>query len=253
MAMALNGGVDLALGTDPVSASIPRIQGGYMAAVYYVQRRSGDFYDFVRTSRERVLFGMFDVAGGLQEARAIMVPLQRAFRCSTPQLFNGPTVNETECLLELWLELNKAVMTAAARGVHSCPAFLGCYNEDVQTLTYVNAGHIPALCRAGDQISALGATALPLGLFSHSIPECSLLALGAGNGLLLVSKGVVEAKRRGEEFGIERVQQYFAETVVQSAHETCVGILAHVRQFMGTAPTHNDVTALSLIRSLEAE
>jgi sigma-B regulation protein RsbU (phosphoserine phosphatase) len=195
---------------------------------------------------------MFDVAGGLQEARAIMVPLQRTFRSSTPQLFNGPSVNETECLLELWLELNKAVMTAAS-GVHSCPAFLGCYNEDVQTLSYVNAGHTPALCRSGDQISALGATALPLGLFSHSIPECSVLALGPGNAILLVSKGVVEARRRGEEFGIERVQQYFAETVVQSAHETCVGILAHVRQFMGTAPTHNDVTALSLIRSLEAE
>jgi hypothetical protein len=35
----------------------------------------------------------------------------------------------------------------------------------------------------------------------------------------------------------------------QTAHETCVGLLARVQQFMGTAPTHNDVTAVSLVRS----
>jgi len=29
-----------------------------------------------------------------------------------------------------------------------------------------------------------------------------------------------------------------------------VGLLARVQQFMGTAPTHNDVTAMALVRSL---
>ncbi len=245
MATVLNDGVDLAPGKDPVPASIPKIRNGSMAAVYYGQRRSGDFYDFVRVTRDRVLLAMFDVAGGLQQAHAIMFPLQQAFRSGGELLFSSPATNEPESLLDLWLRLNKAVMNAA-KGVHSCPAFLGCYNEDIRTLSYVNAGHTPALCRAGENIRELGTTALPLGLFSHSVPDSSLVVLAPGNALLLVSKGVVEARRRGDEFGIERTQQYFSETRFDSAHETCVGLLARVRQFMGTAPTHNDVTALSM-------
>lgn len=247
-----NHGRDPASGVDPLPASIPNIRDGHMAAVYYGQRCSGDFYDFIRVSRECVLFGMFDVAGGLQETRSIMIPLQNTFRTCGPELLQPSGVNELECMLELWIRLNRVVMKAAD-GVHSCPAFLGCYNEEMQTLSYVNAGHTPAICRVGEHVHLLEATALPLGLFSHSIPDSSVRVLGPGGGTLLVSKGIVEAKRRGEEFGIDRAKEYFHETAFQSAHETCVGILARVRQFMGTAPTHDDVTALSLIRSAQPE
>jgi sigma-B regulation protein RsbU (phosphoserine phosphatase) len=142
---------------------------------------------------------------------------------------------------------------SAANGICSCPAFLGCYNEDVKMLCYVNAGHTPGLCRIGNHTRLLEATSLPLGLFSHSIPDSSVIVLGPGNGLLLVSSGVVEAKHKGEEFGLERAREYFHQSRLESAHETCVGVLAQVRQFMGTAPTHNDVTALSLVRSARLE
>jgi serine phosphatase RsbU (regulator of sigma subunit) len=100
-----------------------------------------------------------------------------------------------------------------------------------------------------ENIRELNATALPLGLFSHSVPDSSLIALGPRQTMLLVSKGIVEAKHRSDEYGLDRVKQYLQEVAFDSAHETCVGLLARVRQFMGTAPTHNDVTALSLVRS----
>jgi len=48
---------------------------------------------------------------------------------------------------------------------------------------------------------------------------------------------------------LEGVKQYLKDLGFQSAHETCVGILSRVQQFMGTAPTHNDVTAVSLVCS----
>ncbi len=137
----------------------------------------------------------------------------------------------------------------AASGVHSCPAFIACYNEELRTLCYVNSGHTPGLVRDSERMRELKATALPLGLFSHSVPDSSLVALQPGNALLLVSKGIVEAKYRGEEYGMERVKQYFQSSAFETAHETCVGILASIQQFMGTAPTHNDVTALSVVRS----
>jgi phosphoserine phosphatase RsbU/P len=248
MATALNGNPELMPWKDPLQASIPTIRDGYMAAVYYGQRRSGDFYDFVRSGPERVLLGLFDVAGALQQTRPIVVALQRKFRSAGAQLLEA-SGNEPESMLELWLQLNRAVMKSAG-GVHSCPAFIGCYNEGLRTLCYVNAGHTPGLLRDGKQAGEMEATALPLGLFSHSVPDASIVALRPGNSVLLVSKGIVEAKRRGEEYGIERVKQYLQETPFETAHETCVGILDNIRQFMGTAPTHDDVTTLSLIRSI---
>lgn len=233
---------------DPLQSTIPEIRDGFMAAVYYGQRCSGDFYDFLRISPDRVLFGLFDVAGDLQRTRAIVCSLQQKFRSAGLALLQSSDVNESESMLELWLELNRALMQAAG-GVHPCPAFIACYNEELRTLCYVNSGHTPGLVRDPERVRELKATALPLGLFSHSVPDSSLVALQPGNALLLTSKGVVEAKYRGEEYGIERVKEYFQAAALETAHETCVGILASIQQFMGTAPTHNDVTALSVVRS----
>ena len=233
---------------DPLQATIPQIRDGGMSAMYYGQRRGGDFYDFVRPSPDRVLFGLFDVAGELQQGCTIIVALQQRFRSSGARMFQDAEVNETERLLELWIEINRAVMSAAG-GVHSCPAFLGCYNEGIATLSYVNAGHTPALIRDDSKVRELGATALPLGLFSHSVPDSSVVAVRPGNTFLSVSKGVVEARFKGEEYGIDRVREFLSGAKFDTAHETCVGVLARVQQFMCTAPTHNDVTALSVVRN----
>ena len=47
----------------PVQAPVPELQQAELAAVYYSQRMGGDFYDFIRVSPNRMLFGLMDVAG----------------------------------------------------------------------------------------------------------------------------------------------------------------------------------------------
>ena len=71
---------------DPLQAKIPQIRNGFLGAVYYGQRRSGDFYDFVRVATDRVLLGLLDVAGSLQHSRAIVLALQQKFRTLAPRL-----------------------------------------------------------------------------------------------------------------------------------------------------------------------
>src|SRR5579864_4383644 len=100
MATVLNDGRARAPGIDPLPAEIPRIRDGHLAAVYYGQRCSGDFYDFIRVNRDRVLFGLFDVAGGLESTRSIMLPLQEMFRSSGPLLLQTSAANEPEAMLE---------------------------------------------------------------------------------------------------------------------------------------------------------
>lgn len=232
---------------DPARAIIPELRNGELAALYYGQRRRGDFYDFLRVSPARVLFGLFDIAGDLEQTRRIEIPLQDQFRFAGSELLQDAGANESQALMELWIRLNQVIMKTA--GVHACPAFLACYNEDMATLTYVNAGHTPGLVKDENAVFEYPATALPLGLFSHSVPDASVVALGEGHTLLLVSRGIVEARRRHDEFGLQRVKDFLWEVAFASAHESCVGLLSRVRQFMGTAPNHNDVTALALLRS----
>lgn len=236
-------------GNEPTQTRIPKLRGADLGAVYYGQRLKGDFYDAVRVNESRVLFGLFDIAGDIKQTRPIMIALQETFRTRGALLLERVDANETEAMLELWIEMNGSVMKSA-HGVHSCPAFVGCYNEDLNTVCYINAGHTPGLVRDHAGPVELGATALPLGLFSHSVPDGSMTALTPGGALLLVSRGIVEAKRKGNEFGLQGAKQYLEEVGFETAHETCVGLLARVRQFMGTAPTHDDVTALCLVRSL---
>jgi phosphoserine phosphatase RsbU/P len=235
-------------GKHPVQATVPEIRNGSLSAVYYGQRRHGDFYDFVSVASGKVLFGLFDVAGELQQAGGVMVDLQRNFRNWGAKLLNDEHANETDSLIELWILCNRATLKSAA-GVHACAGFFGCYDDQSGIVSYVNAGQTPGLVRHRQKIRQLEATALPFGLFSGLVPGASVVALNPGDALLLISKGVVEANYRAEEFGLQRACDCLDQSRIESAHEVCVGLLERVRRFMHAPPTHDDVTALALVRS----
>lgn len=232
--------------TDPLHSDVPALRQAEIAAVYYGNRMAGDFYEFLRVGPQRVLFGLFDIAGRRQDTRDILIAAQNTFRTLAPQLFAGEAFNEPAAMIELSQELNRTILRVA--GVRSCPAFLGCYNEDVGTVCYANAGHTPALLRDPTGIAHLEATGLPLGLFSHTTRSASTCALVRGAALLVVSRGIVEAGGEDEEFGLENVKQTFQQSPLFAARELCLGILGATQQFARTAPIHNDVTALALVR-----
>jgi serine phosphatase RsbU (regulator of sigma subunit) len=233
---------------QPVQSKVPDLHDAELAAVYYGQRQAGDFYDFIRVSPNRVVFGLLDVAGRLEDSRSVVNAAQHTFRTRAAELLAAPEVNEAEAMIELCLELNRSIL-AAEGGVRACPAFAGCYNESLGIVCYFNAGHTPGLLRDSTGISELPATGLPLGLFSHATCGAPMLALPAGAALLLVSKGTVEGKCKGEEFGLARAKQGLQRTAAETAKELCLTVLDQVRQFMCTAPTHDDVTALALVRA----
>lgn len=236
---------------DPVQATVPELQDAQLAAVYYGQRMGGDFYDFIRVSPDRILFGLLDVAGRLEQNRGIVNAAQATFRELGAKLFAKEDVNEAEAMIEICLQLNRTILQAA-EGVHSCPAFAGCYQEGLGTICYFNAGHTPGLLRDKTGVTELPATGLPLGLFSHSTCDANIVALEPGAALLLVSRGVVEAKCDGEEFGLQKIKENFQTTTAVGAKELCLSVVDKTQQFMCRPPTHEDVTALALTRNPEA-
>ena len=150
-------------------------------------------------------------------------------------------------MMEFCHALNTSIRKAAS-GVRSCAAFIGCYNEELGTVCYVNAGHTPGLLRFNSDVSELPATGMPLGLFSASTYEAPTAAVPRGGALLLVSRGVVEASRKKEEFGLQRLKQSFEQTPLTSAKQVASAALQAVQQFTDSSATKNDLTTLALVR-----
>lgn len=233
--------------TDPLHSNVPPLRGAEIAAIYHGYRVAGDFYEFLRVNGTRVLFGLFDIAGRREDTREVLIAAQHTFRTLGPKLFAASDLNEAMAMIELSQELNLTILRTA--GVRSCSAFIGCYNEDLGTLCFANEGHTPALVRDRNGISLLEATSLPLGLFSHTTRSASTSALVPGASLLVVSRGIVEAERSGEEFGLDAVKVSLQDAEPSGARNLCLKILSDIQKFTANASVQNDITALALVRA----
>lgn len=232
---------------SPEHAPVPELQDGQLAAVYSAPRMFGDFCDFVRISPTRVLFVLLDVAGTSQQNHRVVAAAQNTFRLSAPELLPTEDTNEAEVMADLCLRLNSSILKAAGRPC-SCPAFAGCYNEGLGTVCYFNAGHTPGLLRHENEITELPATSLPLGLFSHLTADAPTFAVMPGATFLVVSRGLVEAKRKSQEFGLSQVKQNLLCSREEAAPKICSTILEHAQQFAPGVPK-NDMTVLALSRA----
>lgn len=243
-----------AIPTTPARAEFPALSGADIAGMVHGERVGGDLYHFLRANRCRVIFALLDVAGRREENNGIVDAARRTFQEIGQQKFAYEEVNEADAMMELCLELNLSIRRAAA-GVRPCAAFLGCYNEELGTICYANAGHTPGLLRDPSGITELPATGLPLGLFSASTYEAPTAVLQKGASLLLVSRGVVEAahKHKKEEFGLDRVKEHFNTAPPDNATQIASDVINAVQQYLGKDADHNDVTALALVRAAAAK
>jgi serine phosphatase RsbU (regulator of sigma subunit) len=236
---------------EPVPTVFPKIVGADIAAVFTGKRMAGDFYDSIRVSPERVLFGLLDVAGRREDNRGLLIAAQEIFRNLGAELFSRPDMNESNAMTELSLRINRSLIETS-KGVHPCPAFIACYHEGFGTLCYTNAGHTAGLLRDSSGIVQLGSTGLPLGLFSHATGDAPTVGMEKGAALLLVSRGVVECEGRHnrslEEFGLDRIKPLLQAAPSPAAQALCTSVLDAAAEFGAGSPLCDDRTALALIR-----
>lgn len=238
-----------------------------VGALYRGARKGGDYYDYITTG-PRMLLLLLDIAGRRDEAIGIAAEVQQTFRAAA-DLFTIDDVNESVALSQLQLEVNRGIL-AAAGGVRCAPGILASYNEVAGTIWYINAGHIPPILKDGADTQVLSGGGVPLGLFSHSTQDANLCVLPEGSALVMVSRGLVEAKAAGEEYGLERVRKAVADAPVADAQQMCAAVHDSVRQFIESRPRHkfipgsqrtvgeedpfssNDATAMALVRHAAA-
>jgi phosphoserine phosphatase RsbU/P len=115
-------------------------------------------------------------------------------------------------------------------------------------LCYVRAGHVPPYLRRAngtiERLMTLGGP--PLGLVEEAIHRSDVVALQAGDRLLVLTDGFTEAADpAGQLFGDARVEAFLAATT--SPGETALRQLTAVtREFEAGQPPSDDAAALML-------
>ena len=200
-------------------ATIETAPGLRIEVAFHPMREvGGDFYlcRVLPGSRQRILLG--DVSG--KGAAAAM---------AATLLLGAAAARDSDSPAKLLNHMNRALKENQLGG------FATCVCADVApngTATFSNAGHLPPY-RDGREIEL--ESGLPLGISAATEFSETTLQLDPGDGLTLLSDGVVEARNaQGELFGFERT----AAISTQSAEA-----IAHAAQAYGQ---EDDITVLTL-------
>ena len=247
---------------QPIRAEAPGLANSGIAAKYRAARVGGDFFDFMTAGPSRLAFVMLDIAGKRNEALEVASHVQGMFRQRVPELFSAADMNEAEATTELLVDLNHKIIEAA-HGVRCAAAFLGVYDDNLGTMFYINAGHTPALLRDPEGVTKLPAQGPPLGLFGHTTNDALMSVLRPGSALLIISKGLVEARVGSKEYGLHRAEQALLKAPVEDPGKLCQFVLDDCSEFLTNSTgafrmpftrkdsadnPFNDHTALALVR-----
>ena len=126
-------------------------------------------------------------------------------------------------------------------------AVLGFFRDD--QIRFANAGHLPALkVLAGGEVEQVTCEGLPLGVVDAPTYEECDIEMSPGDLLMGYTDGLVEARRSGELFGIDRLSSAVAQAARKpvSVNRMLREVHRNVRDWAGGLS--DDVAALALKR-----
>ncbi len=203
----------------------------------------GDLYDIFETDDGGVAIVLGDVSGKGLSAALLMGVVQGAVRTSSDAGLSSHHEYAAERLNHLL-----CMKTARERFV----SLFWCYlNPEGNRLSYINAGHLPALLvrerfgRADVWRLEQGGGPV-LGVLPGARYRQAEVDIEPGDLLVVFSDGVSEATNAaGDEFGEDGIiESVTREWKGKSAGGLCDSILADVNAFLGDLPPHDDQTLM---------
>jgi phosphoserine phosphatase RsbU/P len=222
---------------------------------------SGDYYDFLTLSSDKMILAAGDVSGKGISAALLMATIHSAVRAYSmegiPVLREAIAVGATA----------GAAMTLASgiEGAEASPAvllsllnhqlyestpqekyatlFLALYDGRSRKLTYSNGGHLPPIVISEDgAIRRLEQGGTVVGLFDNLSFDEASLHLKAGDVVLAYSDGVTEPENEFGEFGEERLIDLVRENRELSLIRITELVTAAVDDWIGEKEQPDDIT-----------
>jgi phosphoserine phosphatase RsbU/P len=221
--------------------SIPEVAGVELAAANLPTRHvGGDYYDLFPLSGGRLGFLVADVSGKGVPAALLVSTVHAAVHLQ---------IDEAKTVVELVTRIDRHLRRYAATRKF-LTLFFGLFEPDTGLLTYVSAGHNPALLlRRHGPMVRLNSTGVPVGMFPDASWREETVTLAPGDLLCLYTDGLTEAVNvQEEEFGMERLSALVAGGRDMPLKPLCERVLAQVADFAADMPQYDDQTLLLLRR-----
>jgi phosphoserine phosphatase RsbU/P len=201
----------------------------------------GDYYDVWSLENGQVAFTVGDVSGKGLPAAMIMTNLQAALRT---------TMNFCTELPSVLKHVNRH-LCENLRDDMFVTLFLGVFDIEADTLTYINAGHLEPVIKgvSGTARFLDGARNIPLGILDQPF-EVAVEIVPAETALLVVTDGVSETfAPGGEEYGTKRLVDLMDNADVQSAEGMVQLVSDEISLFRGSLARHDDTTIFALVNT----
>jgi sigma-B regulation protein RsbU (phosphoserine phosphatase) len=233
---------DLNLASKIQAALLPKQSfelTGWVTAYHYEGAGpvGGDYCDLLSLA-EDLYFIIGDVSGKGVAASMLMAHLHASFRA----------------LVSLDLPLSEVMVRASRMFCESTLpthfATLVCGKaHPTGEVDICNAGHNPPLLVRGSEVTELGATGLPLGVFCEERFTISKVRLDPGDTILLYTDGLSEAAdTTGTQYGVERLFDVVREAHRMPPDDLISMCLKDMEAFRAGAPKTDDLTIMVVRR-----
>jgi serine phosphatase RsbU (regulator of sigma subunit) len=208
---------------------------------------AGDFYDVFPLEEGRLALIIGDVTDkgvGAALYMALYRSLLRAYLSTTGFAGNGVNgLSEAAAFVNNYIcRVHLSVMYLTA--------FLAVLEPTSGRLSYVSAGHdFPLVLRKDGKVEQLTPTGPAIGIVEDREYGLGELQLGAGDGLLAFTDGLLDIRNRnGESFGGPRLRA-LVDKRPEGSGALLQNIISEVDDFAGGAEQYDDITILGLSRT----
>ena len=225
----------------------PQAPGWEFVARWQPARQvAGDYYDFIPAPDGQIGIVVADVADKGMAAAIFMALTRSTVRAS---LANAPSPAEGIA------RANRLICADAAGGMF-VTLFYAQLDLSTGQLTYVNAGHDPAILCSDDtdRCAILERTGLILGVDENAVYTQLAVQLGPGDCVLLYTDGVVEAALESapdDFFGREHLFDLVTQYRSGSASELVSALDRALQGFIGPTGPFDDITMVAIKRVRE--
>jgi len=212
----------------------------FEVSTYYKphQQVGGDFFDFIELDENDAFFCVADVSGKGVSAAFLMSNIQAHLRA---------LLKYTDWTLEsLAHELNEKV-NETVNGDRFVTLFMGYFNGNERTLSYVNCGHNPPVLHSDNKTRLLELGSVGIGMLPD-LPfiNSEKLHLSKNARLVCYTDGVVEIENENqEEFGYDRITEILNnEKNLNDMEELVTRIITELDNHRGQNPYFDDTALL---------
>ena len=217
-------------GIDIASTCIPAFEVG------------GDYYDFIRLSKNKLGIIIGDVSGKGTQA---------AFYMTLTKGFLKAIAKHTDSPAEVLTKMNELFYENVERG-RFISMIYAVVDLENKLIRIARAGHNPVIYHDSEgKLNLISPNGLALGLekgdlFSKVITE-SVEKLESGKTFIFYTDGFTEAvNRKGDEYGLDRMLEIVRSWNYSTASEIKDKMIADVNKFIGKAQQHDDMTMVIL-------